>query len=233
LNADVLERLVEARRDGRAVVLATRLSDGAHALLFPLEPTPQDPGDWPREAAARAVREDVAFVESHRGHDVFLRSYNPPVRLLIVGAVHVAQPLSKMARTLGIEVTVVDPRGAFASDDRFPGIVLVREWPDTALPDLNPDHRTAVVALTHDPKLDDPALRAALDTDAFYVGALGSRKTQAKRLERLAEAGVDSEAMARIRAPIGLHIGARTPSEIALAILAELLAHLRGVATPR
>jgi len=225
LKLALLERLLAARADHRAVVLVTRFSDGEQALLFPLEPGGLD--EWPIEAAARALREDVSFTTEHEGNEIFVRPYNPPVRLLIVGAVHVAQPLSVMATTVGIEVTVVDPRAAFASDDRFPATTLVREWPDQAIPRLA-DHRTAVVALTHDPKLDDPALREALRTNAFYIGALGSRKTHAKRVDRLAEAGVDAEALARICAPVGLNIGARTPAEIALAILAELMAHLRG-----
>ena len=167
----------------------------------------------------------------HRGRQLFLRAYPPPVRLIIVGAVHVTQPLVRMAAEAGYEAVVVDPRRAFATGERFPGIRLVHRWPEEALAELRPDFRTAVVTLSHDPKLDDPALLAALETPAFYIGALGSRRTHRRRTERLAGAlrarGRDQASLRRIHAPVGLDIGARTPGEIAAAVLAEVIAALR------
>ena len=164
----------------------------------------------------------------HDGRRLFLNVNNPPLRMIIVGAVHIAQPLSRMAVLAGYDVTVVDPRGAFASEERFPGLALNHDWPDEALAALAPDGRTAVVTLTHDPKLDDPALSAALRSDAFYVGSLGSRRTHTRRIERLAAEGFEPDDLARIRGPVGVDIGARTPAEIAASILAEVIAALRG-----
>ena len=157
---------------------------------------------------------------------VFVEIWNPPLRLVVVGAVHIAQALAPMAALAGYKVTVIDPRSAFASAERFPGVEIVGDWPDDVLPGLKPDKRTAIVTLTHDPKIDDPALAAALRSDAFYIGALGSRKTHAKRGDRLAAAGFGASEIARIRGPVGLAIGALTPAEIALSILAEVTAVL-------
>ena len=154
--------------------------------------------------------------------DAFVEVFNPPLRLLIVGAVHIAQPLARMASVAGYDVTVIDPRGSFATDDRFPGVTLVNEWPDEAMPPLDPDRRTAVVTLTHDPKIDDPALAAVLRSDAFYIGALGSRKTHAARVERLSEAGFAADEIGRIHGPVGLSLGAVSPAEIAVSILAQV-----------
>ena len=160
--------------------------------------------------------------------DTFVAVLNPPLRLVVVGGVHIAQPLVTMARLAGYAPTVVDPREAFASADRFPGTALSHDWPDEALRALGLDARCAVVMLTHDPKLDDPALGVALRSPAFYVGALGSTRTHGKRLARLREAGLGEEALARLHAPIGLDIGASSPAEIAVAVLAEITARLRG-----
>ncbi len=157
----------------------------------------------------------------------FLTVHTPPLRLAVVGGVHIAQPLCRMAREAGYDVTVIDPREAFASPERFPGERLVHDWPDAALEAHGLDIRTGVVLLTHDPKLDDPALRVALRSDAFYIGALGSTRTHAKRMSRLGEAGLSEREIARIDAPVGLDIGARTPAEIALAVLAEMTERLR------
>jgi xanthine dehydrogenase accessory factor len=153
---------------------------------------------------------------------VFIHVHNPPLRLVIVGAVHIAQPLSRMAALSGYAVTVIDPRRAFASDERFADVAVSRDWPDEALAALAPDARTAVVMLTHDPKLDDPALEVALGSPAFYIGALGSKRTQAARAKRLADRGLGEAAIARIHGPIGLSIGALSPAEIAIAIMAEI-----------
>jgi xanthine dehydrogenase accessory factor len=161
------------------------------------------------------------------GKKWFLNVYAPTARLVIIGAVHISQALAPLARSLDYDVTVVDPRTAFASPERFPDVPLIAEWPDVALPPLNVDHYTALVAVTHDPKIDDPALLHAFERDCFYIGALGSRKTHAKRGDRLRAQGASDDDIARIRAPIGLNIGAVSPSEIAVAIMAEITATLR------
>jgi len=157
----------------------------------------------------------------------FLTVYVPSPKLVITGAVHISQALAPIGKMLGFEVTIVDPRTAFASVERFPDVKVIAEWPDVALPPLNVDHYTAFVALTHDPKIDDPALKHALSHDCFYIGALGSRKTHAKRVERLKAAGISERNIGRIHAPIGLSIGAVSPAEIALAIMAEITQSLR------
>jgi xanthine dehydrogenase accessory factor len=221
-----LSALLEACSAHEPVVLATRVDTGEQRLLRPL--TGESAPGWPDAAARTALVTDRARVESTEAGEVFLRPYNPPVRVLIVGAVHVSQALVPQVQAAGFEPIVIDPRDAFATEGRFPGVRLVRAWPEEALEELRPDHRTALVVLTHDPKFDDPALVAGLRTDAFYVGALGSRRTHAKRLERLAREGVDPESLERIRAPIGLDIGARTPGEIGVSILAEIIAALRS-----
>jgi xanthine dehydrogenase accessory factor len=161
------------------------------------------------------------------GRKLFLNVYAPTAKLVVIGAVHISQALAPMALSLGYDVTVVDPRTAFASPERFPDVPLVAEWPDVALPPLNVDHYTAFVAVTHDPKIDDPALLHAFERNCFYIGALGSRKTHAKRGERLRAQGAKEADIARIHAPIGLPIGAVSPSEIAVSIMAEITAQLR------
>ena len=181
---------------------------------------------WPRRSATAGR----STVETPEG-DVFLRPYLTPPRLIVVGAVHIAQALAPMAATAGFRVTVIDPREGFAAASRFPHAAVLREWPEDAMPGLRPDARTGIAALTHDPRIDDPALTAALRSPAFYIGALGSRKTQAARRSRLREAGFGDADLARIRGPIGLPIGAATPEEIAVAVLAEVIASLRT--TPR
>jgi xanthine dehydrogenase accessory factor len=161
---------------------------------------------------------------------LFARTYVPSPRLLIVGAVHIAQALAPMAAAAGFEVIVIDPRGAFASAERFPGVQLSDEWPDEALARLGLDAATALVALSHDPKLDDPALELALPSALFYIGALGSRRTHEKRLERLCAAGL-GDLTGRIHSPIGLDLGGRAPAEIAVSILAEVIrVRYRGAA---
>ncbi|MFC4165758.1 XdhC family protein [Teichococcus aestuarii] len=226
MKAAFLARLQAARAAGRAVAVATRLSDGTQYLH------PEDGLPAPLAAAAEAaLAADAATNLAHEGAPWFIQPHNPRLRLIVVGAVHVAQALVPMALGLGFAVTVVDPRRAFATEERFGGgVTLVDEWPDEAMQALAPDTRTAVVTLTHDPKLDDPALEVALRSPAFYIGALGSRRTHAKRVARLAEAGLPEEAMARIAAPVGLSIGAVTAPEIALSIMAEIVARRRGAA---
>jgi xanthine dehydrogenase accessory factor len=180
------------------------------------------------EAAGAALFRDQSSTVTIGNEEWFLHAYNPPMRLIIVGAVHIAQALVPIAAQLGLAMVVVDPRRAFASDERFPNVSISTDWPDEAMDALRLDTRTAVVTLTHDPKLDDPALDRALRSGAFYIGALGSRRTHASRLERLRALGHDDAALARIRGPVGLNIEAVTAPEIALSIVAELVAVRRG-----
>jgi len=221
LTPEFLERLQAAQAGKRPVALCTRLPDGAQ-LLAPEDALPEGLA----AAAAAAIDAD----KTATWEDWFIHPHNPPLRLLIVGAVHAAQAMLPMALGLGFAITVIDPRRAFATQERLPGVEINHEWPDDAMAELGPDTRTAIVTLTHDPKIDDPALDAALRSPAFYIGALGSRRTHAKRLERLAELGHSPEAMARIRAPIGLDIRAVTAAEIGLSIIAEIVATRRGAA---
>lgn len=222
-----LRTLLAATERQRPVVLVTRLDDGRQMLVFADEPTGPDVVGWPVDAARRALAEDRTLVHEERGAEFLLRPYNPPVRLFVIGAVHVAQPLVAVAGAAGLDVVIIDPRDAFATPDRFPGVVIVRGWPDRVLREQQLDERSAVVALSHDPKIDEPALAAALDSRAFYVGALGSRTTHERRLQALRDRGVPDAQLARIHAPIGLDINARSPGEIAVAIIAELIAQLR------
>ncbi len=226
MKAALLARLQAARAEGRPVALLTRLADGAQHL----HPDDALPGPL-RAAAEAALADDAATTLTEGDESWFVQPHNPRLRLIVVGAVHIAQALVPMAAGLGYAVTVVDPRRAFATEERFgAGVTLVDDWPDEAMARLAPDSRSAVVTLTHDPKLDDPALEVALRSPAFYVGALGSRRTHAKRLARLAEAGLTEAECARIAAPIGLSIGAVTAPEIALSIMAEIVARRRGAA---
>ncbi len=180
------------------------------------------------ETVAAVLASDKGRTETIDGRSLFFQPFNPPKRLLLIGAVHIAQFLAPMARMADYEVTLIDPRTAWATEDRFPGTVIDDRWPDEALEALMPDSRTAVVALTHDPKIDEPGLEMALASPAFYVGALGSKKTHARRVQRLTEAGVDAAAIARIDAPIGLDIGAVSPAEIAVSILGSMTLALHG-----
>ena len=223
----LIERLEAARAAARPVVLASAIDRDEAALLF------CDPGEalFAGHDLSGTVREvlrrDRPRLVEIAGSRVFLNVFNPPLRLVLIGAVHIAQMLVPMAAALGYAVTVVDPRAAFATAARFPGVRLVHDWPDDHLKTERPDVRTAVVTLTHDPKLDDAALVEALGSNAFYIGSLGSRKTHRARIERLRTAGFGEAELARIHAPVGLAIGAESPGEIALAILAEITAVLR------
>ncbi len=218
-----LEALLAERAAGRPVVLATPLEGGPPRLIRPQQPQ----GDPLEAAAARALARDACELAEGPDGPVLLEPFDAPLRLFAVGAVHIAQPLAAMAARAGYRVCIVDPRRSFASEERFPGVALCHDWPDVALARLALDRRSAVVTLSHDPKLDDPALAAALASVAFYIGALGSRRTQAARLERLRERGFDAASLERIRGPVGLAIGARSPAEIAIAILAEMTQQLR------
>ena len=225
MTPELLARLRGAQSAKRPVALLTRLSDGEQRLW------PDDAAPGPlSDAAEAALRDDEASPVEFDGERWFVHPHNPPVRFVVVGAVHVAQALAPMAVTLGFAVTVVDPRRAFATAERFPGVSLSSDWPDEAMQSMGLDARTAVVTLTHDPKLDDPALDVALRSPCFYVGALGSRRTHAKRVARLQEMGHGDGAIARIHAPVGLDIAAVTAPEIALSVLAEVVAARRGAA---
>ncbi|MGG5808421.1 XdhC family protein [Falsiroseomonas sp. CW058] len=219
MTPETLRRLVAARDAKRPVALLTRLPDGAQHLF----PDDTLPPALAAEAAAALAADAARSVEGD-GATWFIHPHNPPLRMIVVGAVHIAQALVPMAATLGFAVTVVDPRRAFATEERLGGRVAIStDWPDEALAALAPDARTAVVTLTHDPKLDDPALEVALRSQAFYVGSLGSRRTHAKRVARLAAAGLTEAEIGRIRAPVGLDIGAVTAGEIAVSILAQVV----------
>lgn len=225
MKADTLARLQTERAAQRPVVLLTRLSDGAQHL-WPQEALPGALA----EAARDALGSEKAATVTLDGEAWFIHPHNPPLRMIVVGAVHIAQAMAPMAAPLGFEMIVVDPRRAFATEERLPGVSLRTDWPDEAMAALRPDARSAVVTLTHDPKLDDPALDAALRSPAFYIGALGSRRTHAKRVARLRDLGHDEDAIARIHAPVGLDLGAVTAPEIALSVMAEIVAARRGAA---
>ena len=223
MQTSILDLLLAARNARRPVVLATRLEDGQQALI--LSDTAEGPladDETVVEAARQAMLADRSGVVDPGVGKLFLHAFVPAPRLFVVGAVHIAQALVPMAAMAGYDVTVIDPRRAFASDSRFPNVTVLTDWPDEALETLKPDRSTAVVTLTHDPKLDDPALAAALRSDCFYIGALGSRRTHDKRLARLAELGFTAEQMARIHGPVGLNIGALSPAEIAISIVGQI-----------
>jgi xanthine dehydrogenase accessory factor len=224
MQAKTLAALQDARTKRRAVTLATRLSDAAEALVYLDTADGALAGDAAILAAARrAMTVGRSETVEVGGEKVFLNVYVPPPRLIIVGAVHIAQSLAPMATMLEFDVTVVDPRGAWATANRFPGVKVIQDWADEAFQAMGLDVSTAVVTLTHDPKLDDPALEAALKSDVFYIGALGSRRTHAKRKERLAEVGITEEQFARVHGPVGLNIGAKSPAEIAVSILGQII----------
>jgi len=228
MKSATLNQILRDRGKKFPVVLATRLTSGEEHLIYPDELDAKNGLDPAVIDGARdAFRSDRSRTVETADGPVFLHVFNPPLRMIIVGAVHIAQPLARMAALAGYDITIVDPRSSFATDERFPGVTLLNEWPDDALTTLAPDSRTAVVTLTHDPKLDDPALKVALKSRAFYVGSLGSKKTHAARLHRLTEAGFGDEQMNRINGPVGLAIGARSPPEIAVSILAQVTQALR------
>jgi xanthine dehydrogenase accessory factor len=225
MKAALFNDLQAARAAKAPVALVTALTDGAQALVF----HDRVDGSLPEAVVAetrRRLRDNAGGVVEHGDARYFVDCHNPPLRIIVIGAVHISQTLVPMAAIAGYEVIVVDPRASFATADRFPNVRLVDDWPDEAMEALKPDSRTAVVTLTHDPKLDDPALEVALKSDAFYIACLGSRRTHARRLDRLRELGFDDATLARIHGPAGLPIGAVSPAEIALSILAELTAVL-------
>ncbi len=220
----VLHVLVSDLAARRKVALVTELATGERSLAH----APDDLGQDLAPALEDAFRYDKSVALAGSGGEIFINVFNPTKRLVVVGAVHVAQALVPMARALGHELVIVDPRSAFATEERFGDVTILQEWPDEALTRIGLDAATAVAVLSHDAKIDDAALIAALRSDAFYVGALGSRKTHAKRVERLLQAGIAAADIERIHAPIGLDIGAQGSAEIALSIIAEITAVQRG-----
>jgi xanthine dehydrogenase accessory factor len=223
MRLDLLAALNGERKARRAAVLVSDLETGEQRLVLAKD-LGLDPLAEPLETAMRAGRSQTIEAAGRR---YFLNVQVPPVRLIIIGAVHISQALAPMARLADFDVTIIDPRTAFATPARFPDVPIIAEWPDAALPPMNLDRYTAMAFFTHDPKIDDPGLVLALKAQCFYIGALGSRKTHAKRLERLKAQGIADEALARIHAPIGLDIGAVSPAEIAASVLAEVIASLR------
>jgi xanthine dehydrogenase accessory factor len=207
----------------RPVIVVTDVANGEQRLVRAADIA----ADPMRAELAKQLRMGKSGMIEAGGKKLFLNVYAPTAKLVIIGAVHISQALAPLARSLDYDVTVVDPRTAFASPERFPDVPLIAEWPEVALPPLNIDHYTAFVAVTHDPKIDDPGLLHAFERDCFYIGALGSRKTHARRGDRLKALGAKEADIARIHAPIGLNIGAVSPSEIAVAIMAEITAQLR------
>jgi len=223
LRLDLLSALNAERAARRAAILVTDMASGAQRLVKAADIST----DPLKELLEKHLRSGKSGMEETGGARVFLTVHVPPPRLVITGAVHISQALAPMARLLGYDVTIVDPRTAFATVERFPEVKVIAEWPDVALPPLGIDRYTAFVALTHDPKIDDPALLHAFSRNCFYIGALGSKKTHARRVARLKEQGANDADVARIHAPIGLAIGAVSPAEIAVAIMAEITARLR------
>jgi xanthine dehydrogenase accessory factor len=223
MRLDVLKAINAARRERRAGALVTRLPGGEERYVA-AEDFAADPLAEPLEAALRAGRSGPL---NHEGADYFVTVQAPSPRLTMIGAVHISQALAPMARLAGFDCLIIDPRTAFASPERFPDTDVIAQWPDEALAGAPLDRYTAICLLTHDPKIDDPALEIALRAQCFYIGALGSRKTHARRLERMRAKGFDEAALTRVHAPIGLDIGAVSPAEIAVSIIGEIVASLR------
>ena len=223
MKLDILRTLNAERNARRAVAVVTNEATGEQRLVKAAD-VARDPL---RDLLEKHIRSGKSGMEEMPQGKVFLTVHVPAPRIVVTGAVHISQALAPIAKLLGYDVTIVDPRTAFATQERFPDVTVIAEWPDVALPPLGVDRYTAFVALTHDPKIDDPALTHALERDCFYIGALGSKKTHARRLERLKGQGISDADLGRIHAPIGLPIGAVSPAEIAVAIMGEITARLR------
>ncbi len=223
MRLDVLKAMNLARSERRAGAIVTRLSDGEQRFVRAEEAD----ADLLGQELEAALRMGKSATVTNESEDYFLTVQAPSPRLTLIGAVHISQALAPIARIAGLEVSIIDPRTAFATPDRFPDTPVVAKWPDEALAEAPLDRFTAICLLTHDPKIDDAALAIALEADCFYIGALGSRKTHAKRLQRMGRRGFDEATLARIHAPIGLDIGAVSPAEIAVSIIGEIVASLR------
>jgi len=228
MKLDILKSLNAERNARRAAVVVTDQASGEQRLVKAAD-VARDPL---KDLIEKHIRSGKSGMEETPQGKVFLTVHVPAPRIVVTGAVHISQALAPIAKLLGYDVTIVDPRTAFATQERFPEVKVIAEWPDVALPPLGVDRYTAFVALTHDPKIDDPALTHALARDCFYIGALGSKKTHARRFERLKGQGIGEADLGRIHAPIGLPIGAVSPAEIAVAIMGEITARLRAGAKP-
>lgn len=227
MKPDILQALTVQLARKTACATVTDVRSGRQTLVQ----NGSETGDLPLDDAQKtAVRRRIAADKSGREGDLFVRVYAPPPRMVIVGAVHIAQFLAPMAALAGFDVTVIDPREAFVRSGNLAGVTALTAWPDEGMAEVRPDSRTAVVTLTHDPKLDDPALSAALRSGAFYIGALGSTRTHAKRLQRLEKDGFSQTDLARIHGPVGLAINAQSPAEIAVSIMAQVVESLRAEA---
>ena len=222
-----IERLNKAVANREPMALVTWLESGEQKLFGHPNTSDMASDIELSLTLSDAFNKDRSTIATIDGDEVFIKIYNPPLRMIVVGAVHIAQPLCIMAREAGYDLFLIDPREAFGAQHRFPDLPISNDWPDEALAELGIDARTAVVTLSHDPKIDDPALETALVSDAFYIGALGSTRTHAKRVDRLTKAGVSQDHIARLHAPVGLDIGASTPAEIALSVLGEVTERLR------
>ncbi|MBT4428613.1 MAG: XdhC family protein [Rhodospirillaceae bacterium] len=223
MKRGMLDRLNADRENKRPVALVSETGAGSQTLVYEDEQTSGE--ELPQEVlsqARAALANDRSEAVENGGKQYFIQVHNPPLRLFIIGAVHITQPLAQIASLAGYGVTVVDPRRAFADSERFPGIEVSTEWPDDVLGRAAPDRRTAIVTLTHDPKIDDPALESILASEVFYIGSLGSNRTHGKRLVRLHEKGFSEQQTGRIHGPVGLNIGAKSPAEIAISIMAEI-----------
>jgi xanthine dehydrogenase accessory factor len=223
MRLDLLAALNAERAARRGAVVITELESGGQRLVRENETG----SDALLKSLKVKLRGSKSGIHEHEGKRYFIEVHQPPLRIVVIGAVHVSQALSPMAKLLDYDLVIIDPRGAFATPARFPDVTLIADWPDNALPGLGLDPWTAFAAITHDPKIDNPALKLALEAGCFYVGALGSKKTHVRRMEALRQLGVSEAKIAEIHAPIGLNIGALTPPEIALAILAEITLRLR------
>lgn len=223
MKQDTLVQLNAERLARRPVVVVTNIATGEQRLVKAAD-VANDPLHAELDKHLRMGRSELIHVD---GDNLFLNIYAPAARLVIIGAVHISQTLAPLAQSLGYDVCVIDPRTAFASSERFPGVRLIADWPETVLPPMNIDRYTAMAAVTHDPKIDDFALLHALERDCFYIGALGSRKTHVRRLDRLKAAGETDNSLSRIRSPIGMDIGAVSPAEIAVAVMAQITSALR------
>ena len=223
MKSDIFEQVLEARTQRKAVALVTELANGAQRVVA----RDHAADDLLAQLLDEAFRFDRSGVHKVPEGEFFVHIYNPALRLIIIGAVHIAQSVIPIAKAAGYDIVVIDPRGAFATGARFPDITLHAEWPDEILPKLGLDQRTAMLALTHDPKIDDPSLNLALKSKVFYIGALGSKKTQGARAQRLTDSGFSASDLARIHGPIGINIGAQGAPEIAISIMAELTRVLR------
>ncbi|MEE3165296.1 MAG: XdhC family protein [Pseudomonadota bacterium] len=223
MNKKFLKKIIDLNRNKIPYCTVSKIDD-TNSDLFTLD----DSGNGQiSKNVKKAITEDQLLLEEIDGEEYIFNPFNPPIKLIIVGAVHVAQSLASMAKIMDFDVIIIDPREAFATEERFPNTLVLTSWPDEALSDIKIDKRTCLVTLTHEPNLDDPALKIALESDCFYIGALGSKKTHGKRMQRLKDMGFDEDITNRVNGPIGLPINAKKPNEIAASIISEIISCLR------